>query len=74
MVILPTWLTGAQAIKHLQVSRSTFYRLVREGRITPYYLPGVADPRYNQEELDALFTPAPRQGGGSTSGTGDDRA
>lgn len=58
---MPIWLTGAQATKHLQVSRSTFYRLVREEKITPYYLPGVADPRYNQDELDALFTPAPRQ-------------
>lgn len=71
---MPTWLKGTQAIKHLQVSRSTFYRLVREGRITPYYLPGVADPRYNQEELDALFTPAPRQSEGGASATGDDRA
>lgn len=56
---MPTWLTGAQAIKHLQVSQSTFYRLVREGKITKYTLPGMKDPRYKQEELDALFTPAP---------------
>jgi excisionase family DNA binding protein len=58
---MATWLTGTQALKHLQLSRSTFYRLVREGKITPYTIPGVADPRYKQEELDALLTPAPRE-------------
>lgn len=58
---MPSWLTGAQAIKHIQVSQSTFYRLVREGKITKYQLPGMKDPRYKQEELDALFTPAPKE-------------
>lgn len=53
---MPTWLTGSEAVKHLKVSRSTFYRLVREGKIKPYTLPGLADPRYKLEEIDALFT------------------
>lgn len=57
---MPTWLTGKEAIAYLNVSKPTFYRLVKEGKITPYYLPGVADPRYKQEDLDALFTPAPK--------------
>lgn len=59
---MATWLTGAQAVKHLQVSRSTFYRLVREGKIVRYSIPGVADPRYKQEELDSMLTPVPREG------------
>lgn len=54
---LATWLTGTEAIKHMRIGRATFYRLVKEGKITPYGLPGVADPRYKQEELDALYTP-----------------
>lgn len=61
--MLPTWLTGTEAIKHIKVSTSTFYRLVREGKITAYTLPGMKDPRYKQEELDALFTPAPKEEG-----------
>lgn len=58
---MPTWLTGTEAVKHLKVSRSTFYRLVCEGKITQYTLPGLADPRYKQEELDALFTPMAKE-------------
>lgn len=60
---VPTWLTGKEAMDHLRVGKSAFYKLVREGRITPYTLPGLADPRYKQEELDALFTPAPKNDG-----------
>lgn len=60
---MPEWLTGTEAIKYMKIARATFYRLVKEGKITPYYLPGVADPRYKREELDALFTPAPKEGG-----------
>lgn len=56
---LATWLTGTQAIEHLNISRSMFYRLVREGKIAAYTLPGMHDPRYKQEELDALYTPTP---------------
>lgn len=58
---MPTWLTGTEAIKHCNIGRATFYRLVKEGRITAYTLPGMQDPRYRQEELDALFTPAPKE-------------
>jgi excisionase family DNA binding protein len=54
---MATWLTGKEAAAHLRVSRPTFYRLIREGTITAYSIPTVADPRYKQEELDALLTP-----------------
>lgn len=59
---LPTWLTGKEAISHMKVSTSTFYRLVRESKITPYTLPGMKDPRYKQDELDALYTPMEKDG------------
>lgn len=58
---MATWMTGKEAAAHLRVSRPTFYRLVREGKVTPYIIPGVADPRYKQEELDDLLVPAPRE-------------
>lgn len=58
---MPTWLTGKEAMEHMRLGKSAFYRLVREGKITAYTLPGLADPRYKQEELDALFTPAPKE-------------
>jgi excisionase family DNA binding protein len=61
---LPKWLTGTEAIKHLNVGRATFYRLVKDRKITAYTLPGVADPRYQQEELDALYTPSPKDEAG----------
>jgi hypothetical protein len=57
---LPTWLTGKEAMAHLRVSKSAFYKLVRDGQITQYTIPGLADPRYKQDELDALFTPVPK--------------
>lgn len=60
---LSEWLTGTDAIKYMKISRSTFYRLVRQGKITPYYLPGIATPRYKRAELDALFTPKPGKEG-----------
>lgn len=66
---MATWLTGKEAAAHLNVSRPTFYRLVREGKITPYTIPGVADPRYKQEDLDALLTPASRGEQSSESDT-----
>lgn len=55
------WLTGKEAITYLRVSKPTFYRLVKEGKITAYVLPGMKDPRYKQEEIDGLFTPAPKE-------------
>lgn len=58
---MPKWLTGTEAIKHLNIGRATFYRLVKEGKIVAYTLPGMNDPRYNQDELDALFIPAPKE-------------
>lgn len=58
---MATWLTGKEAIAHLKLSKPTFYKLVKEGHVTPHFIPGVSDPRYLQEELDALPKPAPKQ-------------
>lgn len=66
------WLTGTEAIKYMKISRSTFYRLIRQGKITPYYLPGVASPRYKRAELDALFTPKSGKGVQPKSDSGND--
>ncbi len=57
MRIMPTWLTAPEAMKHLKISRATFYKLVREKKIIAYYIEGVSDPRYLQGELDAMLKP-----------------
>lgn len=58
---MPTWLTAKQAQKHLQVSKTTFYKLVKEGHIAGYTFPGMDSARYSKEELDAKFNPAPKE-------------
>lgn len=68
---MATWLTGKEAAAHLKVSRPTFYRLVKEGRIVAYTIPGVADPRYKLEDLDAMLTPAPRDDQGDDHPNGE---
>jgi excisionase family DNA binding protein len=51
-------------MEFLQVSRSTFYRLIRSGKITAYALDGTDDKRYKLEELEGLFKPIqPEQAG-----------
>lgn len=57
----PVWFTPKEAMAYLKVSKSTFYKLVREGRLTPYVLAGTDDKRYRQGDLDALLTPAHRE-------------
>lgn len=58
---MPTWLTVDQAAQHLQVSRATFYRMIADGRITAYEIPGSKRKRFKLEELDAILTPAPKE-------------
>lgn len=57
------WLTAKQAMTYLSVSRSTFYRMLKDGRLTAYNLAGTDEKRFRQEDLDALLTPAPREEG-----------
>lgn len=55
---MPTWLTVEQASKHLQVSRTTLYRMIADGRVKAYEMPGSGRKRFKLEELDAILTPA----------------
>jgi excisionase family DNA binding protein len=54
------WLTPKEAMEYLKVSRSPFYRMLRDGRLTAYNLAGTDEKRFRSEDLDALLTPAPR--------------
>lgn len=56
------WFKANDAAKYLGVSRSTFYRLIREGRITVYQIEGTDEKRYRRDQLDSLLTPAPQEG------------
>lgn len=58
---MANWLTPKEAMEYLKVSKSTFYKLVREGRVVAYTLSGTDDKRYKQEDLDALLTPTQRE-------------
>jgi excisionase family DNA binding protein len=54
-----TWLTTKDAMAYLKIrSRTTFYRLVGEGRIRAYTISGTDEKRYKQEELDELLIPS----------------
>jgi excisionase family DNA binding protein len=53
-----TWLTTKEAMAYLKLkSRTTFYRLVGEGRIRAYVISGTDEKRYKQDELDELLIP-----------------
>lgn len=55
--MLPVWMTAKEAMAYLRISKATFYKLVREGRIRPYLLEGTDEKRYRQDELDKLLKP-----------------
>lgn len=57
---MSTWLTVNEAAHHLKVSRATLYRMIEDGRVKAYEIPGSKRKRFKQEELDAILTPAPR--------------
>lgn len=54
------WLTVKEAAEYLRVSRATLYRMISDGRVKAYELPGSARKRFKRDELDALFTPVPK--------------
>lgn len=56
----PVWMTPKEAMNYLKVSKATFYRMVKDGRIVAYVLTGTDEKRYRQDELDALLSPAPK--------------
>jgi excisionase family DNA binding protein len=56
---MPAWLTTKEAMAYLKIrSRTTFYRLISEGKVRPYTISGTDEKRYLQEELDQLLVPA----------------
>jgi len=49
------WLTMQQAMKYLQVSRRTLYRLMDDGVLPYYRITGTRQRRFRQSELDQLL-------------------
>lgn len=54
---MPRWMTAKEAMEYLRVSKATFFRLVKAGKIPAYALSGTDERRYREEDLDALLTP-----------------
>lgn len=63
-MVATVWLTPKEAMDYLKVSRSTFYRMLRDGRLSAFQITGTDEKRFRQEDLDAQLTqltPAPRE-------------
>ena len=52
---MPEWLTTGQVADYLQVSVSTVYRWVAEGRLPAYKIGNTR--RFRRDEVDALAVP-----------------
>lgn len=50
--------TVAEAAARVSTSKAYLYRMMREGRLTRYGIPGARVTRIDPHELTALFTPA----------------
>jgi excisionase family DNA binding protein len=51
------WMTVAEAMAYLRVSRATLYRLAADGRL-PYFTVGSSrDRRFRRRDLDAALLP-----------------
>lgn len=51
------WMTIAEALAYLRVSRATLYRLMREGRLKYFTVGGSSDRRFRRGDLDAAMLP-----------------
>jgi len=51
-ILLPLLLTQAQASRSLNVSRSTLFRMVRDGELEPVMVRGLR--RYRREDLERI--------------------
>ena len=52
---MPEWMTTKQVAQHLQVSESTVYRWVSEGKLRAYHIGRTR--RFRKEDVDALAVP-----------------
>ena len=52
---MPEWMTTKQVAEYLQVSESSIYRWVGEGRLPAYRIGGAR--RFKREDVDALAVP-----------------
>jgi len=54
------WMTLDQAAEHLQVSKPTLHRWVREGKLAVYDLPSGGGRRFRRQDLDNYVQPGAR--------------
>ncbi|MBY6274537.1 MAG: hypothetical protein CW346_20605 [Bacillaceae bacterium] len=59
---MTVWMTPKEVREYLKVSRTTFYRMIHDGRLIPYQLAGTAEKRFKLEDVEALLTPVSRDG------------
>ena len=51
------WMTVAEAMAYLRISRATLYRLSAEGRLPFYTVGSSRDRRFRRRDLDAALLP-----------------
>jgi excisionase family DNA binding protein len=51
------WLTAAEAMAYLKVSKSTLYRLCAEDKLPYFLVGGSGDRRFKRSDLDAALLP-----------------
>jgi excisionase family DNA binding protein len=54
------WLTLAEAVKYLKVSKPTLYRWMSEEKLPFYKLAGTGQRRFKRKDLDSLAEPSVR--------------
>src|SRR5258708_6085736 len=62
LVGMSGWMTLDQAAEHLQVSKPTLHRWVREGKLAVYDLPSGGGRRFRRQDLDNYVQPGARWG------------
>jgi excisionase family DNA binding protein len=51
------WMSIAEAMKYLGVSRATLYTYMNDGRLPFYYIKGTNQRRIKRSDIDALLIP-----------------
>lgn len=50
------WLTTSEAQTYLQISKTTLYECMKDGRLPYYYVKGTRQRRIKKDDLDGLMT------------------